>query len=110
MTTERCARIRVLNDQLRQQHAGGRIFLTQGVMELGDLFVAASLMHVAKFSDFSPDNDPYGEHDFGAVTVGAKRVFWKIDYYDQSLTSCAVDPAEPTGCVRVMTIMLAEEY
>lgn len=110
MTTERCVRIRALNDQLRQKHIGGRIMLTRGVIELGPLFIMSSLMHIARFNDFKPDNDPYGEHDFGAVTVGSQRVFWKIDYYDQSLTSCAVDPAEPNGCVRVLTVMLAKEY
>lgn len=110
MITDRCARIRALNDQLRQKHIGGRILLTPGVAESGPLFVMAALMRVARFDDFRPDNDPYGEHDFGAVTVGTARVFWKVDCYDQSLTSAAVDPASETGCVRVLTIMLAEEY
>lgn len=84
--------------------------LTKGVIELGPLFMMSSLMRIARFNEFTSENDPYGEHDFGAVTVGTQRVFWKIDYYDQSLTSSAVDPALADGCVRVLTIMLAEEY
>jgi hypothetical protein len=27
------------------------------------------------------DNDPHGEHDFGAFEHEGQRIFWKIDYY-----------------------------
>ncbi len=110
MSFERRERICALNDQLRTEHHGGRILITAGVMNEGPAFVLAALGAAKRFTDFNEDNDPYGEHDFGAVSIGDQRVFWKIDYYDQSLTSAAVDPAEEDGCVRVMTLMLAEEY
>lgn len=110
MTVERRDRIRMLNDQLRRLHVGGRIFLTQGVVATGPDRVVSTLKAISQFDQFDDRNDPYGEHDFGAVTVEAARVFWKIDYYDQSLKSHAADPADPKGCVRVMTVMLAEEY
>lgn len=110
MNVERRERIRALNDQLRRFHIGGRIMITNGVVAQGEPFLTTALLMIAAFDDFSDANDPYGEHDFGAVTIGASRLFWKIDYYDQSLTSVAVDPASETGCVRVLTVMLAEEY
>lgn len=110
MSDDRRARICALNDRLRQRHLGGRIMVTSGMTGRGIGFVALALQAIREFDDFSEDNDPYGEHDFGAVTVGGTRIFWKIDYYDQSLTSAAVDPASETGCVRVLTVMLAEEY
>lgn len=44
------------------------------------------------------------------LSIDGETVFWKIDYYDQSLTAAAVDPSSETGCVRVLTVMLAEEY
>src|SRR3546814_8723425 len=62
----------------------------------------AALAAIVGFSRFDGDNDPYGEHDFGAVyrlaTGGwtqerpkdektiAETVFWKVDYYDNTLT------------------------
>ena len=110
MTVERRERIRALNDQLRQDHANGRMMITAGVAAEGVAFVATALAMLSAFDDFSEANDPYGEHDFGALTIGTHRLFWKIDYYDQSLTSAAVDPSQPDGCVRVLTVMKAEEY
>jgi major membrane immunogen (membrane-anchored lipoprotein) len=65
---------------------------------------------VANFEAFSEDNDPHGEHDFGAVMVDGKRVFFKVDYYDRSKEWLSEDPADPEKTCRVMTILLAEEY
>jgi len=110
MTVERRERIRALNDQLRRLQIGGRLMITVGVSAKGEAFLTTALQLIATFDDFSEANDPYGEHDFGALTIGSERLFWKIDYYDQSLTSAAVDPARADGCVRVITVMLAEEY
>ncbi len=41
----------------------------------------AIIEKVVTFDDFTPDNDPHGERDFGAFDHGGKRIFWKIDYY-----------------------------
>ena len=68
------------------------------------------LRAVQAFNTFTPDNDPYGEHDFGRVEVGDCFVFWKIDYYDETLRYSSEDPADPALTVRVLTIMLTEEY
>lgn len=56
------------------------------------------------------DNDPYGEHDFGSLIVDGNKVFWKIDYYDKGMQYASPDPANLSVTVRVMTIMLADEY
>ena len=110
MTAERRARICALNDRLRQHHIGGRILLTSGVVAHGPAFVLAAIGAVQRFDRFEEANDPYVERDFGMVDIDGDKLFWKIDYYDQSLTSAAVDPASEIGCVRVLTIMLVEEY
>jgi len=34
---------------------------------------------VESFDSFTEDNDPHGEHDFGAFEHEAQRIFWKID-------------------------------
>jgi Protein of unknown function (DUF3768) len=57
----------------------------------------------------SSDNDPYKERDPGAFVHG-NRIFWKIDYYDTTLTKGSEDPSDPKQTVRVLTIMLASEY
>ena len=99
-----------LNDAFRQSFTGGRVMLTAGVGALPDPIRAAVLAAVRAFDRFDADNDPYGEHDFGAVTVGGHRVFWKIDAYDRALRLASPDPADPAVTVRVLTVMLAEEY
>ena len=47
------------------------------------------------FTDFTPDNDPYGEHDFGSFELANHKFFWKIDYYDKTMTYGSEDPADP---------------
>jgi len=65
---------------------------------------------VRTFDDFSDDNDPYGEHDFGAFEQDGDKIFWKIDYYDRQLTQGSPDPTDPKLTTRVLTVMLASEY
>lgn len=36
---------------------------------------------VETFADFTPDNDPWKERDFGAFDHNGDKIFWKIDYY-----------------------------
>lgn len=72
-------RIAQLNDQLRCHARGGQIAITSGILALGTGLVQAVLEAVRSFDQFTSDNDPYGEHDFGALTVLGQRVFWKID-------------------------------
>ncbi len=97
--------IAAINDQFRQTTTRD-IMITQGVQTFED--VTGLVQAVRNFNDFNPDNDPYGEHDFGAIEWEQQRTFWKIDYYDQELQQWH-DPLS-TECRRVMTIMLASEY
>lgn len=110
MTNEKVARIRALNDRLRRTGVGGMIMQTSGVHDLGEDVVKNVVQAVMKFDDFTANNDPYQEHDFGAVDVDKHRVFWKIDYYGNDLESGSPDPADPSITKRVLTIMLAAEY
>jgi hypothetical protein len=103
-------RIRALNDDLRRSHSGGLVVLTAGIQALGADLVRKIDDAVAAFTEFDNDNDPYGEHDFGSVTVCDQVVFFKIDYFDLDLLNLSPDPADPDVTRRVMTLMLAEEY
>ena len=106
----RKARIRELNDHLRRRLAGGYIMITPGVRAFGDSFVGRVLHTVQQEAEFTADNDPYEEHDFGALDVSGHRVFWKIDYFSPDLESASPDPADPEVTARVLTIMLSSEY
>ncbi len=108
-------RIRELNDAFRkgQRPDLGRVVITTGVREivaawpLGELGVYEA---VRRFDDFTEDNDPNGEHDFGTFEHAGKRCFWKLDYYDRTLEYGSKDPSDLSLTTRVLTIMLAEEY
>lgn len=102
--------IRRLNDDLRREGRDGKVMITQGVQALRQELLQQVLDVVKTFDDFTPDNDPHGEHDFGSFKVDGVSVFWKIDYYDRAMEAGSPDPSDPEVTTRVLTIMLAEEY
>lgn len=104
-------RIRELNDQFRTQGLGrGSIMLTSGIQKKGGEFAVSAVKAVREFDEFSDDNDPWGEHDFGALELGNEKVFFKLDYYDPSLQKGSDNPANEGSTHRDLTIMLASEY
>jgi Protein of unknown function (DUF3768) len=109
-TKGRAAKIADLNDQFRHTFVGGRVFMTSGVNALDDKTRIEALRAVRLFKDFTPDNDPHEEHDFGSIEVAGVELFWKIDYYDPTITYHSDDPTDSSVTIRVMTIMLTEEY
>jgi len=102
--------IRALNDRLRQNLLSGLAVITPGVAALGLDAVERIVRTIAIFDDFCHANDPHEEHDFGAFEVEGHTIFFKIDYYDRSLSMHSPDPSDPAVTERVITIMLAEEY
>ncbi len=106
----KAARIRELNDQLRCKGTGGRVVITRGIQALGPDGVREVLTTVARFDDFSEDNDPWGEHDCAVLTVESRCIIFKLDYYDRDLRWHSPDASDPTVTERVLTIMLADEY
>ena len=103
-------RIRVLNDDLRQYLLGGLAVITPGVAALGQQAVERIVKTIAVYDDFCHANDPHEEHDFGSFQADGQTIFFKIDYYDKSLTYHSPDPSDPAVTERVITIMLADEY
>jgi hypothetical protein len=104
------ARIRALNDQLRQHLTGGIAVMTPGIAALGQEAVDRIVQTIAVFDDFCHANDPHQEHDFGSFEADGHTIFFKIDYFDKALSMHSPDPADPSVTQRVITIMLAEEY
>ncbi|MBI1290190.1 DUF3768 domain-containing protein [bacterium] len=107
----RIVQIADLNDLLRTTFLTGKVVFTQGIAALSEGDRAAVLTAVREFRDFTPDNDPNGERDFGSIELEqVGRVIWKIDYYDPDYRCHSPDPVDPQVTRRVLTIMLAEEY
>jgi hypothetical protein len=103
-------RIAALNDQLRHTFWGGKVMTTLAVNALPDNRRAELFLAVSAYDDFTPDNDPHGERDFGSITMAGKKFFWKISYYDARMEFGSEDPANPDVTTRVLTIMRADEY
>jgi len=110
-TDDNTAKIAKLNDLCRKAPGvAGRIYRTSGIAALPQEDQSAIFEKVETFDAFTPDNDPHKERDFGAFEHNGSKIFWKIDYYDTTLTKGSEDPSDPKQTVRVLTIMLASEY
>jgi hypothetical protein len=98
------ARIRALNDQLRQHLTGGMAVITPGVAALGAEAVERIVKTIAVFDDFCHANDPHEEHDFGSFEADSHIIMFKIDLYEEP--DVKDSNGEPV-VTRVLTIMLA---
>lgn len=115
-------KMQLKNDHFRQviitqPSTKGKFVLTRGVASLTPYDRKRVLQAVRTFNNFTEDNDPHKEHDFGSVELaGVPEVFWKIDYFENE--SMDFDPESPFGetqedfihAYRLLTIMLADEY
>lgn len=110
--TDQKLKIRALNDQVRRSFLFGRVVMTSAVSALPDEQMQSLLLEVQTFEDFDTGNDPYGEHDFGAIEYGTERWFWKIDYFKRGseYTLGSDDPSNSEETERVLTIMRSDEY
>jgi hypothetical protein len=109
---DRTKRIAHLNDVARRaMGVASRLIQTAGFCALPAADQSALRERVELFETFTRGNDPYQEHDFGAVEHNGHRVFWKIDYYSrQDSAYGSEDPSDPSKTIRVLTLMLADEY
>ena len=121
VSDEKAKKIAEMNDRFRlnfdvpcfgPRAVPGHIVAPRGIAALPPGMQISIWEEVADFDDFTEDDDPHGEHDFGAFDMaGAGKVFWKIDYYaDKSCATGSEDPADPAKSFRVLTIMLDSEY
>lgn len=115
MTTNETAKI---NDRFRLSlgipalNGGipGKVVMSAGIAALSPDDKAAILNKVREFNTFTEDNDPCGDHDFGAFYHGGERIFWKIDYYAPDMMHGSENPADISKTVRVLTILRASEW
>lgn len=102
--------IATLNDTFRKTFTGGQVLLTAGIDSMSSEDKANIISLVQNFDNFTPDNNPYSENDFGSFDYKDEKILWKIDYYDLNNQYMSENPANPDITNRVLTIMLAEEY
>jgi Protein of unknown function (DUF3768) len=83
MTTETATTapmIAELNDQLRRgDHRLGKWVTSEIVSNSSSEEQQELFRLVRTFDNFTPENDPYGEHDFGAVEFDGEKWYFKID-------------------------------
>lgn len=96
--------IAVRNDRIRQllpmTHKADRFVVTSTLHAMGPEALQDAIRQTKAKTEFEPENDPYGEHDFGSFTLATgEKCFWKIDDYQGT-----------DGIRCVMTLMLAEDY
>lgn len=103
-------KVAALNDSLRKTFTDGRVIITDGVDALSDDDREQLFNLVKNFDTFTEDNDPYGEHDFGAINFKGEAYFWKIDYYDLDYLCLSPDISDENVTNRVLTIMRGDEY
>ena len=81
--------------------------MTAAVSALPDDVRARAIELTRTFDDFTPDNDPHNEHDFGSFEIDDQKFIFKHDLYEEPDVKSANGESVVT---RVLTIMLAEEY
>jgi hypothetical protein len=117
--TTKAELIAAQNDRFRKSWGGdveisGRLMLTAGVAVLPFQAQMDVMTAVMTFDTFTEDNDPHGEHDFGAFEITSEGethlMFWKIDLYDRAFYYGSEARDDLIQTRRVLTIMLRSEY
>ena len=113
-------KIALLNDELRKKLISGELFKAENkdkayITRGASIFVNGMnrmqfLNNVALYRNFTEDNNPYGERDFGNFMYQKEKIFWKIDYKDNSMMYHSPDASDPSQTIRVLTIMKASEW
>jgi len=71
----------------------GRLWvITASPSALGTEALYAILRTVRDFESFTPENDPFGEHDCALLEAAGQRIVFKIDYYDRQIQGTSPDP------------------
>ena len=99
-----------LNDDFRKSFIGGEVLLSAGIAAMSSEDKANIVALVQNFYNFTPDNNPYSENDFGTFDYKDEKILWKIDYYDLNNQYHSENPANPDITNRILTIMTVYEF
>jgi hypothetical protein len=114
-TASRTAMIARLNDNARLGlDRRARVLFTSNCLETFRptpethvAFVQAELLKAFRHCEFAADSP---EHDFASILHRERKVWMKIDYYDEACEYGSEDPANAAITTRVITILLPEDY
>lgn len=107
------ATIAKLNDLFRKspfdgELLHGQLYVTAGVNALPNELRQEALDGLMAFDTFTPDNDPWGEHDYGSFTLSnGQKVAFQFSYYADSTCKEAGDGS--ANCYRALVLMFPEE-
>ena len=109
---EKTAKIRELNDDLRiNGHVrNGRVVAVGSIVQADAELRNKACAVMRQFKNFTPGDDPYGQHDFGAFTVDGERFMFKIDYYSLDEQHASEHPEDQNVTMRVLSLFFAEDY
>ena len=102
--------IATLNDNFRRSFINGEVLLSAGIAAMSSEDKANIVALVQNFDNFTPDNNPYSENDFGSFDYKGEKILWKIDYYDLNNQYHSENPANPDITNRILTIMTVFEW
>ena len=102
--------IATLNDKFRRSFINGEVLLSAGIAAMSSEDKANIVVLVQNFDNFTPDNNPYSERDFGSFDYKGEKILWKIDYYDLNNKYHSEDPSNPYITNRILTIMTVYEF
>ena len=101
------------NDAFRKrQPAGGEGMFVQttAIDNMGPVFVAACLAQIVAYDDFTEENDPHGTHEMGFMEIMGRKVWFKIDLYDENYQYGTPAPTDLSKTRRVLTILFPSDY
>ena len=102
--------IATLNDKFRRSFINGEVLLSAGIAAMSSEDKVNIVSLVQNFDNFTPDNNPYSENDFGTFDYKDEKILWKIDYYDLNNKYHSEDPSNPYITNRILTIMTVFEW
>ena len=71
------------------------------------ILIQSALMKAFAKATFSEDSP---ERDFASIEFNGRKIWMKIDYYDNDMIYGSDDPTNPDVTIRLITIMLPEDY
>ncbi|MDE5076256.1 MAG: DUF3768 domain-containing protein [Trichodesmium sp. St5_bin2_1] len=112
-TTEIQARettIAKLNDRFRNGDKSlGEYRMSREVLALPRKKQKELFKEIQDFSDFTPENDPNGQHEMGRVMMDGVEYVWKIDYLDTSMIMLSDAPEDINRTTRVLLVIREDE-